>query len=180
MPSLRLATRAWIPAALAPGTFIDRGRPFYRYAAVGQGESMVRLGPAWTQFFAQFDDLPLAGLEDLRVRFELSGPGDVWLDDVALYSLKFADQERTELFKIITSAQLKLQNGDWNDCLRLLDSYWPRYLEANVVLTEAQLAERTAVRPRPPAATESPTPSEAESGGMLRRLQGWLPSRFFR
>ena len=158
----------------------DRGRPFYRYAAVGQGESMVRLGPAWTQFFAHFDDLPLTGLEDVRLRFELSGPGDVWLDDVSLYSLKFADQERTELFKIITSAQLKLQNGDWTDCLRLLDSFWPRYLEANVVLTEAQLAERTATRPRPPAATVSPTPTEAESGGVLRRLQGWLPSRFFR
>lgn len=158
----------------------DRGRSYYRYAAVGQGESMVRLGPTWTQFFAQFNDLPLAGMEDVRLRFELSGPGDVWLDDVSLYSLKFADEERTELFKIITSAQLKLQNGDWTDCLRLLDGYWPRYLQANVVLTEAQLAERTAVRPRPPAATTPAPPAEAESGGMLRRLQGWLPSRFFR
>ncbi|MBX9790330.1 MAG: family 10 glycosylhydrolase [Pirellulales bacterium] len=159
----------------------DRGRAYYRYAVVGHGESVVRLSPSWQQFYAQFDDLPLSGLDDLRVRFELRGPGEVWLDDVALYALQFADNERVELFKIITSAQLKLQNGAWTDCLRLLDSYWPRYLEANVVLSEAQLAERTAQRPRPSApAAQTPPPAEADRGGVLRRIQSWLPSRFFR
>ncbi|MGE0533906.1 MAG: family 10 glycosylhydrolase [Pirellulales bacterium] len=156
----------------------DRGRVFYRYATVGHGESVVRVGPGWQQFFAQFDDLPLSGLDDLRVRFELRGPGEVWLDDVALYSLNFAEPERVELFKIITSAQLKLQNGAWSDCLRLLDSYWPRYLEAHVELSAAQLAERTAQRPRP-AAPAAP-PAEADRGGVLRKIQSWLPSRFFR
>ena len=158
----------------------DRGRAFYRYAVVGHGESVVRLGSDWQQFYAQFDDLPLSGLDDLRVRFELRGAGEVWLDDVALYALQFTDNERVELFKIITSAQLKLQNGAWTDCLRLLDSYWPKYLEANVVLSEAQLAERTAQRTQPAPAPQTAPPAEADRGGVLRRIQSWLPGRFFR
>ena len=74
------------------------------------------------------------------------GPGEVWVDDVQVFSLAFNSAEMVELSKMITLADVKLQNGQIGDCLHLLEGYWPRFLEENVPLpAEAEMPER---RPR--------------------------------
>lgn len=107
------------------------GRDYYRYGPVGlppsagQAADTIRL--EWGRFVLPVDDLPLEGLTSLRVRFDLMGPGEVWLDDVQVSGLAFSVPEMVELSKLIMLADVKLQNGQIGDCLRLLDGYWPRF-----------------------------------------------------
>jgi hypothetical protein len=63
---------------------------------------------------------------------------------------------------------VKLQNGQMGDCVRLLEGYWPRFLEENVPLP-AGVPETIAVQPRP---TEEKPP---ERSGWLNRVKDMLP-----
>ena len=98
------------------------------------------------------------------------GPGEVWVDDVQLFSLAFANPELVELSKLITLADVKLQNGQVGDCVRLLDGYWPRFLEENVPLPAgAASSEASAAQPR--KAEEKPP----ERSGWLNRIKDLVP-----
>ncbi|MBX7165455.1 MAG: family 10 glycosylhydrolase [Pirellulales bacterium] len=135
-------------------------RDYYRYAPLGAGTQVSKLGTTWAQFLFQINDLPLVGLSDLRLRFDLLGPGAVSIDKVELYDLWLTDAERVELSKLITTAQLRLEAEQYSDCLRLVEGYWPRLLQSRVSLNHpetVQAAEpaplpREASRPSPPAA----------------------------
>jgi hypothetical protein len=145
------------------------GKPYYRFAAVGAGANVPELAGEWRQFVFQVNDLPTAGLADLRVRFELTGPGSVFLDDVRLNDLEFTAAERLELSKIISLAEYRLQRGEIAACVRLLESYWPRFLTKYVPNGPTDVIATARVphpRPAAPAATGS-TP------GMLDRLRKW-------
>ncbi len=133
------------------------GREYHRFASVGMSPGTDQpakpIRTEWTQYVFQLDDLPLEGLTSLRVRFDLMGPGEVWLDDVQLFGLAFNSSELVELSKLITLADVKLQNGQVGDCLHLLEGYWPRFLEENVplqpgVVPPETLATKPAPRPR--------------------------------
>jgi hypothetical protein len=150
------------------------GRDYYRFAPVGlapaPGQPPAPIAAQWGQYVVQLDDLPLEGLSSLRVRFDLMGPGEVWIDDVQLFGLAFNRSELVELQKLITLADVKLKNGQVGDCLRLLEGYWPRFLDENV--------------PSPPAAptadavTAKPRPAEErqpEHSGFLNRVKDMLP-----
>ena len=69
------------------------GRDYYRFAPVGLAPgSRPALGAhptEWGQYVFQVDDLPLEGLTSLRVRFDLMGAGEVWVDDVQIFGLAF-------------------------------------------------------------------------------------------
>ena len=151
-----------------------QGRDYYRFAPVGlapaPGQPSVPIQSEWGQYVFQVDDLPLEGLTSLRVRFDLMGAGEVWVDDVQVYGLAFSKPELVELSKLITLADVKLQNDQIGDCLRLLEGYWPRFLEENVAL------------PAGPVASDAPTakPHETEEkpperSGLLNRMKDMLP-----
>ena len=94
----------------------------------------MNLSNQWAQYIFQVDDLPLEGMSSLRARFDLMGPGEVWVDDVKLCNLAFSLPEIIELSKLITLADAKLRNGQVYDCMHLLEGYWPRFLDENVRL----------------------------------------------
>ncbi|MGA2621526.1 MAG: family 10 glycosylhydrolase [Thermoguttaceae bacterium] len=151
------------------------GRDYYRFAAIGRptaaGQPAFPIGARWGQFIFQVDDLPLEGLSPLRVRFDLMGPGEVWIDDVQLFDLAFSETEVRALCKLITLAGVDLQNGQVGDCLRLLEGYWPRLLTESVPAPAVPPA--LAARPednRPPPAPPQPV-------GWLDRIKGLLPDR---
>lgn len=151
-----------------------QGRDYYRFAPVGlapgAGKPSVPLTSEWAQYVFQVDDLPLEGLTSLRVRFDLMGPGEVWIDDVQVFGLAFSKPELIELSKLITLADVKLQNGQVGDCLRLLEGYWPRFLEENVALPAGAVqVEAAATKPRP--AEEQPP----ERSGFLNRMKDLVP-----
>ena len=108
---------------------------FYRY-----GE--INVGSEWKMFEYQINDLPLADLGPLTIRFEHSGRGAVWLDDVVISDLYFSENERKELSRLITQAHFSLTAGKFVECERLLDGYWPRFLRRHVPLPVTKVAAR--------------------------------------
>ena len=176
-PTGRLAISVWLrvsdPAKQPPLRLaVDgklHGREYYRFAQVGlaaAGQPAVPLQSEWAQYVFQVDDLPMEGLSTLRARFDLMGPGEVWVDDVQVFHLAFSKVEMVELSKLITLSDIKLKNGQIADCLDLLDGYWPRFLEANVPLPAGV---DVAARPKP---AEDRPPDRT---GLLNRVKDMLP-----
>jgi len=142
----RLSMSVWLrvaDAARQPTLWLAlegerHGEYYYRYAQVGAappgGNPAVPISTQWAEYIFKVDDLPLDGLSQLRVRFDLKGPGEVWIDDVELFDKVFTTNENMQLAELITRAHIRLENGQIADCMRLLGGYWPRFLEENVPL----------------------------------------------
>ncbi len=162
-PPLRLALEAKL-----------QGRDYYRFAPVGslaasdpQSKSIL---PEWGRYIVPIGDLPLEGLSSLRIRFDLmEGGGEVWIDDVQIYSLAFTRSEERELCKLVYTADALLQKGRIGDCLHQLDGYWLQFLEANVPLPPNMPTDPVATEPRP---TRGKPP---ERSGFLNRLKNLVP-----
>jgi hypothetical protein len=121
----------------------------------------------WTTCEATFDDLPIAAAGPMRVQFHLAGPGEAWVDDIALFDFRIASGQRLELLKRLLTAQKALEAGQLVDCQRWVDSYWPRYLVEYVPAPGPDPAGpgapdiRVAARPdesRPPAGSKNAAP----------------------
>ena len=83
------------------------------------------------------NDLPLQSNGKMRIIFELSGPGEVWLDNVqlsdVLFSLKYYNNSQDEILQLLQqthNAQSALQKEQYSECLDLIDSYWPRFVRS--------------------------------------------------
>jgi hypothetical protein len=186
----RLAVAAWLrtgdesaqpPLRLAiEGQW--NGQPFVWQQPLGQNSPHPKLGTTWKQYLFYVHDVPHSGLSDLRLRFDLLGPGEVWIDDVQLFDLLFErDTELIEFSKLISLAGVKLQRRQAGECLKLLDGYWPRFVQAHVPLPASPSA--APVRPAPwqgPIAAPAPArparpPSEPGwLERMYRRLPNWM------
>ncbi len=158
------------------------GGQYYRHAAVGAGERVVKVQDRWTQFIFQVHDLPPKGLTQLRVRFDLLGEGEVWVDEVQCFDLLFTREELIELSKLLTLAGVKLQNNEMTDCLRLLDGHWSRYLLANVPSPRVQtaIAKSTPAMASPSTAVASGTPQPTlpppePRTGFVDRMKNFVP-----
>jgi hypothetical protein len=181
----RLAVSVWLRTADAarqpPFALVVEGkmawatfRSFFELGQAAADQRPVRPIPAgWGHFIFPVNDLPLEALGPVSVRFELLGPGEVWIDDVQLCELAFSRDEQRELLKLITPAPVHLQNGQIADCIRLLEGYWPQFLVEYV-----RLAEAPATRRAEPAANPARPPQEAErSSGLMDRLKNFVPHR---
>jgi hypothetical protein len=153
------------------------GRPYYRFAAVGKGVAGASIGKTWRSYLFRVDDLPLTGLTQLGIRFDLMGPGEVWIDDVQVSSVILSQPELFQLQKTVATARFALEKELWGDGRRLLDSYWPRFLVRHVApvevprpepATEAEVAPQAAQRNAPPAPAE---PKKA--AGWMDKLWLW-------
>jgi hypothetical protein len=146
---------------------VQEDREYYRFAAVGGLSGGRPLGADWSQFVLQVDDLPATGLESLRVRFDLLGPGNVQIDDVRVFDLAFDESQRVQLTKVVSLLDHGARQGDLGSCIAGLEAHWPAFLEAFV--PDSALPETPAPEPR--AARADPAPASA--GGMLDRVKGW-------
>ena len=147
-----------VPLRLALGGKLN-GKQYHRFAN-------VPITDQWEAYIFQIDDLPLAGLSELRVHFELAGPGEVWIDDVVLLHLVFNDNELNELSKILSLANFLRDNRQLAECARVLDGYWPRFLTENVPLPLANVAQV----PAPQPAEQPSLVEETESSEGWRRF----------
>ena len=126
----------------------------------------------------QFDDLPLDGLSQMRVpRVDLMGAGEVWADDVQLFDLAFNESELRALYKLLTLADLNLQNGQVGDCLKLLDGYWPRFLMQNVPMVPDRC--RTGREARFRATFPTTSRPNRNPSSWTDRVKGLLPERLW-
>jgi hypothetical protein len=119
------------------------------------------------------DDLPLDGLSELQVGFRLTGPGEVWIDDVQLCHLEFNENELTQLSRMIQLAQVKLQKNQVGDCIRLLEGYWPRFLEDNVPVSAV------ASRPAPEPARPRKSADADAAPGLMDRMRAMVPKKLW-
>jgi hypothetical protein len=148
-----------------------KGQDYYRFAPVGADTAAKPINTEWTQYLFQVRDLPAEDLTDLRVRFDLMGPGEVWIDNVELR--EFSDDDLRELKKMITVAGYTLESRQFGDCQQLLDGYWPRFLLANVPLTQGPVTPPSA-GPKP---TDTVPPVEVETKpGIFDRVRRSLPT----
>lgn len=136
---------------------------YYRFAVVGGHGGGRPLGPEWSLFVLQVDDLPPAGVDSLRVRFDLLGPGSVQIDDVRVFDLAFDERQRVQLSRSLGLLEQRLRTADLGGCLVDLEGYWPAFLEAFVAEAAAVVAEPVRQQPAAPQRT----------GGMFDRLKGW-------
>jgi len=162
-PPLRLAIE---------GRRLD-GTTYYRPFNVVQNPRTQLLTSDWGQkpFVMLVSDLPTHELADLRVGFDLMGPGEVWIDDVQVYDRWFPKNERDDLMILSGLAVRSLSLGQLGDCQRILSGYWPQFLFEHVPLGEQQVAavpaeaanaNRAPTSPAVNAATKEPKASAFE------------------
>jgi len=163
------------------------GKVYYRRENFGavepDGEPPTSLlGTQWTECSIALTDLPIAGLTELRVGFDLMGPGEVWIDDVQVKDLWLTDGEYSELIKSAPTAILQAQSGQLNECRLFVEGYWPSFLRRNVQLPDqreaAPEASRSAKAPTPqPPGTRPKLPIGLPIPGMRTEPQPQQPSR---
>ena len=129
------------------------------------------LGSDWTSYEFAVDDVPFNDSGQMRVRFHLTGKGEVLLDDVHLFDLRFDDARRGALVKRIYAAKLALEQDQVVDCLRVIDEYWTRYLVEYVPPPRSSM-EQLARQPKSPA----DPPAEKKKEGVGSWLRGWVPT----
>jgi len=154
---------------------VQDGREYYRFAPVGGLAGGKPLTSGWSQFVLQVDDLPAHGLESLRVRFDLLGPGTVEIDGVRVFDLAFDESQRVQLSRQLSVMEQRLAADDVGSCLVELDTYWPRFL-ATFVSDDAVAALREDTLRAAGGPTQSPalpaSPAE-RSGSMFDRVRRW-------
>ena len=134
-------------------------------------------GAIWIRDAALFDKLPIDGLSNLSLRFELCNAGTIWIDQIRLYKLAFADAEQTELMKIINNVEYRASKERLIDVLYMLDSYWAKMLEEQIPDDSLLLVSRNR-RPATTAALpekEEPAKNEKKRffNRTLERLKLW-------
>jgi hypothetical protein len=155
LPSLRIALEAETSAG-----------PFNPHGVIDRVGGTAAQPGDWVHYSFPIDELPNETLSNVRVRFELMGAGEVWIDDVQLQS--FSRDELLELSKLNSHAHLHLEKGRYSDCARLLDGYWPQFLVAKVALN-------TPVAQRPKLPKPEPAPAPEKSPTLLETMRGYLP-----
>lgn len=169
------------PDEQPPLRFVVEGRrndgtTYFKHADdVGAGNK--RLTKQWSKqpFMLHISDLPTDELVDVRVGFDLLGKGTVWIDDIQVYDLWFLPNERDELTIMSALATMSLNKGQTADCLRVLEGFWPRFLNAYVKTQPI----RTAALPAdaPPSGPAIPAPQAKPS--VLDKVRSRLPKRVF-
>lgn len=151
-----------------------RGNQTYRrFTTVGGARAGAPgLDAQWHYYAFGVNDLPLDSQGQMLVKFELVGQGEVWIDDVQLFDLLFplsfyenSHEERLELVKLITAAQSAYQAGRLTDCVRLLESYWPRFVVSYTPLVQPTVVQQPPPTPQEETPAEEPAEKPAPSIG---------------
>jgi hypothetical protein len=138
----------------------------YRHIATLGGRHAAPLSNLWGAggFAFRCEELPLDSRGKMRIKFELTGPGEVWIDNVQLYDVLFplpfyerSEPEKLELVKLIAATDNALENGQYAECARKLEGYWPRFLNAYSPVAAQTIATQPALEQQiAPAADAAP------------------------
>ena len=152
------------------------GQTYYRYANVGAHGKPLTDDWGEQPFLVHIDDLPVNGLTDLQIGFDLMGPGQVWIDQVQVFDMWFLKNERDELMIKFGLAKRALSKGEITNCLRVLSGYWSKFLSQNVPLDEV----RTAALPSAARAADDATPADTQkkASSVLDKMKS-LPKKVF-
>ncbi|MBT4692485.1 MAG: hypothetical protein HOB73_03995 [Planctomycetaceae bacterium] len=111
------------------------GQPYYRPRTIGglqigrtSNQQRAVLHTDWTKYVIVVDDLPVRGLTDIRVGFDLMSAGQVEIDNLEVYDLWFQPREYRELMKEVSLAYSHQKQGRVADSHQFLSAFWPRYI----------------------------------------------------
>lgn len=125
----------------------------------------------WQSKAILVNDLPLEAHGDMRIRFEMSGPGEVWLDGVNLYDLlfplKFYKFEQAEIMRFVRlnhDTKTAFDDDRIVDCAHDMEKYWSRFLAEYTprIQPAVQPVPQQAPLATPPKQNEQPVPSISE------------------
>jgi hypothetical protein len=136
-------------------------------AYVGAGDG-VPLKENWSQYLLPVEDIPVGEIVQLRLRFDLVGAGEVWIDSVEIYDLAFTPEERVQLDKLLALLAFQAQAGRWAECARELDGYWPRFLLSVVPQSEPHIANEPRNQNTLPRREK-----QAARPGVMDRMKDW-------
>jgi hypothetical protein len=177
------------------GQNIDPGTEFRLVLEVGEGErayrrfatvkkaGIERADNSWggRPLAILVDDLPLDSRSRMRIKFELTGPGEVWLDNVKLHDLLFPLQwyansqaEILQLIKLIDAGKKYLEDGRVTDAVRLIEGYWPRFLFAYTPHVALPVAVQTEPK-REAANSTQPDENQEPNPGISDRIKRFVP-----
>lgn len=157
---------------------------YYRFGVVGSlapEEEAKQINRQWRRFAVHFNDLPTGELRDLRIGFDLMDKGTVWIDNVSVHDRWFDENDAKALTQLLASAAPLMDNStSFESCRRVLESYWPRFLDEHIEIESAAAAPDTR-----PGDEESPSASgnnifqrvKASKPSLLRRWRSNLPQR---
>ena len=95
------------------------GRPYARHLD-------VPLKGNWAESIIRASQLPDGGLDSARLRFELLGPGRLWVDDVSVVGDALSESERLYARRDLTAALSAYREKRYADFARLGGSHWAR------------------------------------------------------
>jgi len=165
----------------------------YRNHTLVDAERILAADGQWRPYVFSVDDLPVVAAGDaaaggMRIRFELIGKGQVDVDHLQLYDLVFpldflageSAKQKLALLKTVHAAENAFQAGRLVDCQKMLDGYWPRFLQSYtpaVAVTDAPQPEaKLAARPQDEDKPDQEKPPQNESPPTLgERMRGYLP-----
>jgi hypothetical protein len=104
--------RVWIEGESA-------GQPFVR-------RSELTVPTEWSPLAVRTSEIPTAGLTGARLRFELLGPGRLWVDDLSLTSEMLSETERLNVQRALVAALHAYREKRYADFARLAGSHWAR------------------------------------------------------
>jgi hypothetical protein len=151
---------------------VQEDHEYYRFAPVGGLAGGKPLTTEWSQFVLQIDDLPAHGLDSLRVRLDLLGPGSVQMDGVRVFDLAFDESQRVQLSRRLAVMEERLAANDLGACLLELDTYWPRFL-GTFVSDAAVAAMQAESQPGPGGPGRAPAAAQERSGSVFDRVRRW-------
>ena len=151
---------------------VQDDREYYRFAPVGGLAGGKPLTTEWSQFVLQIDDLPAHGLDSLRVRIDLLGPGSVQMDGVRVFDLAFDESQRVQLSRRLAVMEDRLAAQDLGACVVELETYWPRFLAA-FVSDDAVAALQADSRRSPDGSGQPAAAAPERSGSVFDRMRRW-------
>jgi hypothetical protein len=177
------------------------GQVYYRWMNYGRKEREADRAPPplaadWTACVVVVDDLPLVGLSDFRVGFDLMGDGEVWIDNVEVFDLWLQEKEYDDMLRSAPVAKLQASSGRLAECRLFIDGYWPTFLRQHVPLADppASSAGGGSVTKAPAAraktapisgraklpllapTTRTPPPAPKQPAATADSSKSWLPS----
>lgn len=139
---------------------VSNGSNYYRFGSVGSlspDPKLNQVDAKWKRFAVHFDDLPVDGLSNVRVGFDLMGPGEVEVDHVQVFDRWFDENDAKAVTQMLASTGPLLSKPEkFDSCRRLLGGYWTRFLDHYISTT-----------PEPVASQPTPIQSEILSGSQF-------------
>ncbi|MDG1872761.1 MAG: family 10 glycosylhydrolase [Mariniblastus sp.] len=112
------------------------GESYYRFGSVGSlspNPETNQIQSKWKRFAVHFDDLPVDGLSNVRIGFDLMGPGTVNIDHVEVFDCWFDENDAKAITQILASTGPLLSNQEtFESCRQLLRGYWTQFLDRYV------------------------------------------------